>query len=275
MQFDKGFTPLLKDNPTGSGKKTTEISGIPTPVDPNDDRAKKGTDPTNPSAPSPPGGEVGVGDPPPLLNYDPEQPVHSGPMRTEDVTGTSFEDEATRAYGENSLAVRAARNQMNEQTAGKGLLFSDIGARAAEGAAFDKAMELVSPDVDFKQDLNKNEQEFGFKTKLNEQMNQYDVATQNRMQFFQKENDRIKNEFTKELSKMQFGQDMEKSLLSYMQNALTAGNTMLTQLAMSGEATAAEVDRIQESIRNSLTTFTNIWKASAGSSDTFDFSNIA
>ena len=55
---------------------------------------------------------------------------------------------------------------------------------------------------------------------------------------------------------------------------MTGTNTLLTQLAMSGEATAAEVKAIQESARNALTTFTNIWKGSAGSTDTFDFTTI-
>ncbi len=125
------------------------------------------------------------------------------------------------------------------------------------------------------QQLGLGQQQFTQQQAINEQMNKYDTATRASIQGFERESQNIANNFQREMIAMNFGQDMEAGLLTTMQGMLNNGLQSMTNLAMSGEATPAEVAAIQESLKNSLTTFTNIWKGSTGNTENFDFSGIS
>jgi hypothetical protein len=243
----------------------------------------------------------------PLLEYDPEKPIQSGPLMNlppesqamaspEIPAGANYKDEVTKTYQQNSPQVQAARNNALERYAGKGTLFSDVAARGGEAAAFDKAMELSAPDVQLRQDLVKSQDQFN-KTSaltrqqgdiqkelgeqsythslgLEEKRSELNEKTQTLLHEFDKENAQIANDFKIKLDEMNFSQDMEQFLLTSVNGMINSGSTFLTTLATSPDATEAEVNKVRQSIINGLTTMTNIWKGSSGSTDTFDFSGI-
>jgi hypothetical protein len=213
------------------------------------------------------------------------------------INQTSFRDVVADVYGEDSPEVKAARQRAMEQYGGSGLLFSDIAARGGEAAAMDKAMELAAPEVEYARQKESTLQSQGFQSgetqKAREfagseaqkarqfqreetrQGQKYETGTIQRAQEFQRDMTQKAQEFQKEITSMGFSHDMEAALLNTVQNMMNTGIGSMTSLAMSPDATTKEVDKIRESLMNQLTTFTNIWKGSAGSEDTFDFSGIA
>lgn len=240
----------------------------------------------------------------PELNFN---DVNANMKKVDVPDAANFLKTTTDIYGQNSLQVQAARNAALEKFGGQGLLFSDMAARGGEGAAFDKSMELARPDALFNQDLVRGEQDFNRASGLanqagniamqqtgasgqvqaaldqqkyeqqrglNVQNQQLDAQTKQMLHGFNKETLQITNDFTKEMKNLGFSQEMQSTLLATMTSMINNGNSALTMLATSPEATQAEVDAIRKSIMNGLTTFSNIWKASAGSDDIFDFSGI-
>lgn len=296
--------PTVPQTPTPGGVTGPTVPQTPSPWLPSTPGINPGIDPetgrpifvpSSTGGTSPPsaggGGKTGLTAD---INWIPGKQVSSGPLLppnvnpsfpAENAPGTSFEAEAARVYGADSPMVRAARIRALEGQQGQGLLFSNLATEAGESAAMRQAMDLVAPDVAYKQDLEKSRegytqqlglgsQQFEHQSQINSQMNRYDTATREKMQEYTLQTEQMKNEFVRELDAMNYGQEMQGTLLNTMNSMITTSNGILAQLAMSGEATAAEVAAIQESLKNGLATYTNIWKKSAGSTDIFDFSGI-
>ena len=153
---------------------------------------------------------------------------------------------------EGSDLLTGARTRAKQEYNSRGLMNSGNAVAAGEYAAIQSAMPIAQQDASA--NLTQN---------LTNQSNQ--------QQFNLKQ---LSQDFTKELTQIGYDNNMQAALLSFMQGTINNNNGYLTQLASSPDVTAEEYENVKNSLMNSMQTWTNIWKVSAGSNDTFDFSGI-
>ena len=153
---------------------------------------------------------------------------------------------------EGSDLMTGARTRAKQEYNSRGLMNSGNAVAAGEYAAIQSAMPIAQQDASA--NLTQN---------LTNQSNQ--------QQFNLKQ---LSQDFTKELTQIGYDNNMQAALLSFMQGTINNNNGYLTQLASSPDVTAEEYENVKNSLMNSMQTWTNIWKVSAGSNDTFDFSGI-
>ena len=153
---------------------------------------------------------------------------------------------------EGSDLMTGARTRAKQEYNSRGLMNSGNAVAAGEYAAIQSAMPIAQQDASA--NLTQN---------LTNQSNQ--------QQFNLKQ---LSQDFTKELPQIGYDNNMQAALLSFMQGTINNNNGYLTQLASSPDVTAEEYENVKNSLMNSMQTWTNIWKVSAGSNDTFDFSGI-